>query len=353
MMRILVTGGLGFIGSHTSISLLEKGFEVFILDSNINSSEFFFERMKKLIKRIDINLIKKVKFFKGDTRNSNFVEKIFEEAIQEGNPIKGVIHFAGLKAVTESILKPLTYWDINLVGTLRLLQNMDKYDCKNLIFSSSATVYGFSKKNLIDESSLINPINPYGFTKASIEILLKNLFESKSNDWRIANLRYFNPIGAHVSGLIGEDPRGKPNNIFPLINKVAFGEFRELEIYGNDWNTHDGTGIRDYIHVMDLAEGHILTLEYLLKNKKQIINLNLGTGKGTSVLDLVHKYEEVNNVKIPYVIKPRREGDTDILIADNSLACSLLNWRPKRNLKDMCLDGWKWEKHSLQSNIIF
>tara|TARA_Y100001978_G_C23548295_1_gene363210 strand:- start:104 stop:790 length:687 start_codon:yes stop_codon:yes gene_type:complete len=220
---------------------------------------------------------------------------------------------------------------------------MDKNKCRTLVFSSSATVYGNSKYDLINEKSLINPINPYGNTKASIEKLLGDIFKSNIDKWSISNLRYFNPIGAHKSGLIGENPIGKTNNIFPLILKVASGEKAALKIFGNNWPTSDGTCVRDYIHVMDIAEGHMACLEYLFTNKSQLISLNLGTGKGTTVLELVNTFQNINNIKIPYVITKRREGDVARIVADNQLAKKLINWRPKRNIKLMCKDGWNWK----------
>ena len=220
---------------------------------------------------------------------------------------------------------------------------MAKYNCKTLVFSSSATIYGLNGSLVLNEQSIINPCNPYGTTKYVVEKLLNDIFLSSSQQWRIANLRYFNPIGAHESGMIGENPIGNPNNIFPTLTKVAIGEIEKLMIFGNDWPTHDGTGVRDYIHIMDLAEGHVRTLEYLQANECQLLNLNLGTGKGTSVLDLINKFEKVNNVDISFEFTKRRKGDHGIVIADNSLSKNLLNWSPSRNLDDMCRDGWKWQ----------
>ena len=255
--------------------------------------------------------------------------------------IEAVIHFAGLKSVNESTKDPLKYWDYNLKGTINLLNTMKKYSCRNLVFSSSATIYG-KKNDLIKENSEISPINPYGNTKATIEKILYDLSRSEKNDWYIVCLRYFNPIGAHPSGLIGEYPTDKPNNLLPIINKVAAGLNEELKIFGNDWKTHDGTGIRDYIHVMDLAEGHFLALENILKKKSKFIQLNLGTGRGTSVLELVKTFQEVNGVSVPYKFAPRREGDVAFLVADNSLATNYLKWNPKNDLKIMCKDSWRW-----------
>ncbi len=339
---ILVTGGAGFIGSHTCLNLLNKGYELLVIDSLVNSSSESLTMVKNLHKNHN-KKIKKLHFFKGDVRDKVFLKTIFKYANHIGKPIKGVIHFAGLKAIGESFKNPLKYWDFNFVGTLRLMETMKNFDCRTIIFSSSATLYGLPKINLINEHADIKPISPYGYSKATIEVLLKNLFDSEIGFWKIANLRYFNPIGAHDSGMIGENPIGIPNNIFPLITKVAAKEIDKLRIFGNDWNTKDGTCIRDYIHVMDLAEGHILSLEFLLKNESQLINLNLGTGIGTSVLELVNTFMQVNNVDVPFIFTKRREGDAETLTADNSLAYSLLNWRPSRSLEQMCLDGWRWK----------
>ena len=343
MTRILITGGAGFIGSHTVIDLLKKGYEVIILDSYANSTEAYLKKLKSLIEIIDVNLIKNLNFYKGDIRQKDFLEGIFYKSLNDGMPIDGVIHFAGLKAVGESVIYPLKYWDVNFVGTLRLLETMDKYDCRTIIFSSSATIYGFPKETYISESSDINPVNPYGYSKSSIEILLKNVFDSQPNNWRIANLRYFNPIGAHPSGLIGEDPINYGGNLFPKLAEVAQGKCDHLIIFGNDWPTKDGTGIRDYIHVLDLADGHKAALEYLINSSPHSINFNLGTGIGTSVLDLINTFEKVNKISIPFVFSSRREGDIPISIADNSLALKKLNWVPSRNLEDMCKDFWRWK----------
>ena len=272
---------------------------------------------------------------------------LFLKAKEKGKPIEGVIHLAGLKSVEESTQKPLKYWDYNLKGTINLLKMMEEYSCTNLVFSSSATVYGNKKDNiLINENSLINPTNTYGYTKATIERILEDLSKIKNQKWRIASLRYFNPVGAHYSGLIGENPLDIPNNIFPIIIKVAAGLIDELKIFGNDWDTPDGTGIRDYIHVMDLAEGHLISLEKILNNKFKFIKLNLGTAKGTSVLELIKTFEKVNKVKVPYKYCLKRDGDVAYSVADNSLAKSILNWRPKRNLEEMCRDSWNWYKHN-------
>ena len=344
MKTILLTGGTGFIGSHTSLVLLEKGYKLIIIDSHVNSRQIACKRILEVIKLTKPEYSNNLSLISGDLRDQELLNRIFFDAENTGNRIDAVIHLAGLKAVAESIRDPLGYWDSNLCGALSLLKVMEAYNCMKLIFSSTATIYGSTKDQLIKEDSEIRPINPYGNTKAAVEQLLNDLFQSNPDKWCIANLRYFNPIGAHESGLIGEDPLGIPNNIFPLINRVAARQIDEFKIYGNNWDTPDGTPIRDYIHVMDLSEGHVNSLEYLLENKPQLINLNLGTAKGTSVLELINAFEKVNQVKVPYVFCPRRKGDSAITVADNSRAIETLKWFPKRNLFDMCSDGWRWQK---------
>ena len=291
---------------------------------------------------IGINISNKINFLKGDLRDRNFVDAVFQKAKSEKKPIEGVIHFAGLKAVAESIINPLLYWDNNVMGSFNLIQSMKENDCKTIVFSSSATVYGESKENLIKESSELNPINPYGTTKLVVENLLNDIVRVKSEGWRIAILRYFNPIGSHYSGFIGENPLQKPNNIFPIIINSAFDNIA-LKIYGNDWPTKDGTCIRDYIHVMDLADGHLKALDFLFKNGSQLITLNIGTGIGHSVLELIKTFEIVNKVKVPYEFASRREGDAIEVVADNSKAKSILRWCPQRSLEEMCRSGWNWK----------
>ena len=343
MQTILVTGGSGFIGSHTSLVLLEKGFNLVILDSHVNSSKNVVEKIKRIFKKNSRELSEDNLFLiDGDIRDEVLLNEIFSNYQKKGNTIHAVIHFAGLKAVADSVKNPLEYWENNVYGSLNLFKSMQKFNCKTIVFSSSATVYGNPENNKINENSIIQPINPYGETKAAIEKILNGLFMS-DNEWRIANLRYFNPTGAHPSGLIGEDPICTPNNLFPILNKVAQGEVQELKIYGNDWPTKDGTGVRDYIHVMDLADGHALALDYLLRNSPQVISINLGTGKGTSVLELLKKFVKINNVKVPYQYVDRRKGDIATCIADNSLACSLFGWEPQRTLEEMCIDSWRWQ----------
>ena len=346
MQRILVTGGAGFIGSHTSLLLIEKGYEILLVDSLINSSIKVIARINEIIDRNFPDKKNKFSFFKGDLRNESFVNEIFLNQYKIGKPITGVIHFAGLKAVNESIHEPLKYWDFNLLSTINLLKVMNLFECRTIVFSSSASVYGSPKKNLLKEEDKLDPINPYGLTKLTIEKILGNLYKSSSNKWKIINLRYFNPIGAHSSGLIGEVSKGIPNNIFPLIMQVASGNIEFLKIYGNDWPTNDGTPVRDYIHVMDLANGHLFALEHLLKDSSKILNLNLGTGIGSSVLDLVRTFERVNKIKVPFQFADRRDGDAAIVVADNSLVKNILNWKAVKNIEDMCRDGWKWQRKS-------
>ena len=342
-MRILVPGGAGFIGSHTCLALLEKGYEITVIDSYINSHKKSLQRVIDIVKKnnrvenisIDIEI--------ADIRDEKSLEKIFIRYKDLGNPIKAVIHFAGRKSVQESVLDPLLYWDVNVNGSINLLRVMDKHNCRTIVFSSSATIYGFSNSLPLKENSEIKPINPYGRTKVAIEQILNDIYKNQIDKWKVASLRYFNPIGAHSTGMIGEAPIGIPNNIFPYITQVAAGISDELTIFGKDWPTLDGTCIRDYIHVMDLAEGHIAALEYLNNFEDKIVTLNLGTGLGTSVLELIDTFEKVNNIKIAKKFSSRRIGDSCTVIADNCLAVSCLNWSPKRNLEEMCLDGWKWQ----------
>ena len=343
MTNILVTGGAGFIGSHTSLVLMEQGYNVFVIDSFENSS------IKSLNKVLEIYNNKGLKgaqlsIFEGNLCDKNRIKEIFFEIHNFNKKIDGIIHFAGLKAVSESVNHPLMYWKNNLLSTINLLEVMKEFDCNNFVFSSSATIYQNQGNCLINELSELGPINPYGNTKLTIELILKDLFASSSNLWKFASLRYFNPIGAHESGLIGEHPKGTPNNIFPLITNTAIGTNKELAIYGNDWPTDDGTPIRDYVHVMDLAESHVRILNYLISKKSEFFSVNVGTGKGTSVLELIRIFEETNNVKVKYKFAERRKGDKAYVVADNTLLKSRFNFTPKRSLEDMCRDGWKWKK---------
>ncbi len=343
MKHVLVTGGTGFIGSHTCLKLLEEGIFVTIVDSFKNSSSKCLDRIKKILYKKNKNLVNFIRLEEGDIRDFLFLKNIFLKAKNEKIPFEAVIHFAGLKSVEESYNKPLIYWENNVFGSINLFKVMDYFDCNIIVFSSSATVYGISKSPLSEDLAL-NPNNPYGHTKAAVESILEGLFKSSQNKWRIASLRYFNPIGAHESALLGEDPLNKPDNLFPLICRVAQGKYEKLSVYGNDWPTNDGTGIRDYIHVMDLADAHFLALNYLIKNHPQKISLNIGTGKGISVLELIKIFNKVNHCSIPYEICKRREGDVPILVANNQKVLSTLDWHPKKTIEEMCLDGWRWQK---------
>lgn len=341
-MSILVTGGAGYIGSHTCIKLLNNHHHIYVLDSFVNSTPISLKRISRLVSK-DININENLKVFCGDLRKESDIKKVFEAALKQNQPIEAVVHFAGLKAVEESNKIPLEYWDFNVLGTVSLLKIMQKYNCYTLVFSSSATIYRSNTCRLIKEDAELKTINPYGTTKFVIEKMLEDIYKSKIDKWKIAKLRYFNPIGAHPSGLIGEDPLGKPNNLFPQITKVAIGNLKEIKVFGKDWPTCDGTGVRDYIHVMDLAEGHLLVLELLIKEKPQILSMNLGTGKGTSVLELISAFERVNRVRIPYSFANRRVGDYGFVVADNNLAKSVLKWEPRMSIEEMCRDGYLWQ----------
>lgn len=340
MAQLLITGGAGFIGSHTCLVLLEAGHDLVVLDNYSNSSPEALERvtalagLKSSSGRFTVS--------KGDIRSGGDLQRAFESGIG-GQPIEAVIHFAGLKAVGESVKEPLIYWDVNVNGTSCLLAAMQKHGCRTLVFSSSATVYGLPVENPIQETAEITPINPYGHTKAAVEQLLTDLSASEPG-WRIARLRYFNPVGAHPSGCLGEDPQGPPNNLFPIIYQVAIGRRKKLMIYGGDWPTTDGSGIRDYIHVMDLAEGHQAALNHLLNHGPQVLTLNLGSGRGHSVLDVVKAFQVESGRSIPYQIVERRPGDAAITVADPGMAAKRLGWRSRRGLIEMCRDGWAWQK---------
>lgn len=327
---ILVTGGAGFIGSHTVLHLLQSGYEVLVIDNLSNSNEESLLRVQELTG-------KKVKFVNSDVRNREVLSEIFSN-----HNIECVIHFAGFKAVGESVAKPIMYYDNNLDSTLILCDEMNKHGVKNIVFSSSATVY--SENNTVplkETSNTGNCTNPYGWTKYFIEQILKSLCVADS-DMSVVLLRYFNPIGAHESGLIGEDPKDIPNNIMPYITQVAVGKLPCLTIYGNDYDTPDGTGVRDYIHVEDLAEAHLKAVEYA-KNHKGCEAFNVGTGCGVSVLDLVQTFEKVNNVKVPYVIGKRRAGDIATVYSDCSKAKEYLDFKTQYSVADMCRDSWKWQ----------
>ncbi len=343
MKNVLVTGGAGFIGSHTCLLLLEKGYNVFVIDSFVNSSPKSLNKVLEIYKLENKSFKNKLKIFTGDLLDTDFLNYVFLEIIKKYKIIDGVIHLAGLKSVSESLKKPLDYWQVNVVGTINLLSVMSKYDCRTLVFSSSATIYENKGKNFISEDSPLKPINPYGYTKLTVEFIIQDSFNVSDKKTKFASLRYFNPIGAHPSGMIGENPKGKPNNIFPLIINTALGIQKELMIFGRDWPTSDGTPIRDYIHVMDLAEAHINVLENLFLSESRFLKLNIGTGIGTSVMDLVKTFERVNDLKVPFVFTKRRIGDDCHVVADNTLLISEFNFKPKRSLEDMCRDGWKWK----------
>ena len=327
-MKVLLTGSCGYIGSHTLVELLDRGYEVVGIDNFSNSKREVIDNIKKITGKDFV-------FYEGDVCDKTILEKIFNE-----NKIDIVIHFAGYKAVGESTLKPLMYYRNNIDSTLSLLEVMDEYNCHNFIFSSSATVYGKPHTLPIKENFPLSTTNPYGTTKLTIEYILKDLYKS-NNDWNIVILRYFNPVGAHKSGLIGENPNGIPNNLMPYIVKVANKEYDHLNVFGNDYDTPDGTGVRDYIHVVDLAVGHIKAIDDILNNCGLDI-FNLGTGNGYIVLDIVNSFEKVNNVEVPYEIKPRRDGDIDACYADPTYAYEKLGFKASHSLDDMCKDSYNY-----------
>ena len=324
-MNVLITGGAGYIGSHTCVELLNENYNIVVIDNFSNSKRSVIDKIKQITN-------KDFKFYEEDCCNKDAVTKIFNE-----NDIDAVIHFAGYKAVGESVEKPIMYYRNNIDSTLTLLEVMKDFNCKKIVFSSSATVYGSPKSLPIKEDFPLSTTNPYGATKLMIEDILRDVYKS-DNEWSIALLRYFNPIGAHKSGLIGENPNDIPNNLMPYIVKVATGEYECLSVFGDDYDTHDGTGVRDYIHVVDLAKGHIKALEKMNGLKYY----NLGTGNGFSVLDLVNTFEKVNNVKVNYKIAPRREGDIDACYADASLAKEELGWETTKTIEDMCKDAYNF-----------
>ena len=340
-MRVLLTGGAGFIGSHIALLLLERGYDVFILDSFANSSSNVIERIENFL---DNKALKyKLRVINGDIRDKKILESIFSKCVKENKPIEVVIHLAGVKSVCESLTNPLYYWDVNVSGTLNLLLTMKEHQCYSLVFSSSATIYGLSDYVPILEEQKISPITPYGQTKVAVENLFYDLYKSNVNLWKICSLRYFNPVGAHPSGLIGEDPRGIPNNLFPFITQVAIGRQKILSIYGDDWETKDGSGIRDYIHIIDLAEGHLASIDYLNTSESCLEFINLGSGKGYSVFQIIRQFELSTGCRIPFSIESRRDGDVAVSYADISKAKRLLSWTPKRSLEQICLDGWNWQ----------
>ena len=328
-MRILVTGGAGYIGSHTTLELIKAGFEVVIVDNLSNSKEESLKRVSELAR-------KSVDFFKSDLLDIDALKSIFSKYT-----IDAVIHFAGLKSVGESVSIPLHYYHNNITGTLMLLEAMKDANVKNIVFSSSATVYGDPERIPIIEGDKLGPTNPYGRTKYMIEEIMKDLYISDKS-WNIILLRYFNPVGADKSGRIGEDPNGIPNNLMPFVSQVAVGKLKELSIFGNDYPTHDGTGVRDYIHVVDLAIGHIKALDKLRENPGVAI-YNLGTGQGYSVLDMVKAFEKASGRKVPYKFTDRRPGDIAICYADPSKALKDLGWKAELGLEKMCEDSWRWQ----------
>ena len=326
MATILVTGGAGYIGTHTCVELLNAGFEVVVLDNFCNSKPEAIKRVQKITG-------KPVSFVNGDVRDKDCLRAIFKQ-----HTISAVIHFAGLKAVGESVADPVRYYDNNVMGSLALIEVMAEFNVKNLVFSSSATVYGFSDTKPIPETAPLSPFNPYGHSKRMVEQILEDLSASDTA-WNIGLLRYFNPVGAHESGMIGEDPSGVPNNLMPYVSQVAVGKLKELSIFGNDYETIDGTGVRDYIHVVDLALGHVAALKHL----NGLMTINLGAGHGYSVLELVHTFEKATNKAVPYKFVPRRAGDIASYFADATLAKQKLGWQTQRNLADICRDAWRWQ----------
>ena len=345
----MATGGLGFIGSHTCIELLRKNYNLIIIDSLINNSTESVSQLKLLLKKeyklSNCSLI----FKKGDIRDESFLNEVFNEAKNRNKPIDAVIHFAGLKSVNESIKNPFDYWNVNVGGSLNLLKVMRENNCRTIIFSSSATIYKPKMNVLINEESELEPINPYGQTKLAIEKILNDISKEEFNDWRIINLRYFNPVGAHHSGLIGENPKVMPTNLFPvLMRKLRLNEM--VPIFGKSWPTKDGTCVRDYIHVVDLATAHSAALELVLKNKSIFLNLNIGNGKGISVLEVIKTFSKIINFEIPYYFSEKRDGDAPFVVAENSLALKKLNWQPIKNLDDMCRDAFNWHQKNNSFN---
>jgi UDP-glucose 4-epimerase len=333
---ILLTGGAGFIGSHICVELAKAGHRPVVLDNLCNSKPSVMERVGRIIG-------KPVDFVQGDIRDGDVLRRTLRDF-----KVRSVIHLAGLKAVGESVSMPLAYYDNNVVGTLRLLEAMDACDVRSIVFSSSATVYGVPKQLPVDESHPLSTTNPYGQTKLVIEGILRDLRQA-SDRWHICMLRYFNPVGAHESGTIGEDPHGMPNNLMPFVLKVAAGRAKELSVWGSDYPTPDGTGVRDYIHVVDLALGHVRAMERLDTMTCEAINL--GTGRGTSVLELVKAFERVNGVRVPFMMKDRRAGDVASCFADPSLACTRLGWKTAHSIDDMCRDAWRWQQFAVAQGL--
>ncbi len=361
LATILITGGAGFIGSHACHVLLQAGHRVIVID-NFNNS-----RSDAIARVAEINHLqilppipgqpwrawadnRELILVEGDIRSADDLDRAFGVASAgcngKGGPgVDAVIHFAGLKAVGESIREPLDYWDVNVAGSRTLLECMRRHHCRTLVFSSTAALYGTPDRLPISETAEIRPINPYGHTKAAVEQMLADMAASESG-WRIARLRYFNPVGAHPSGMIGEDPNGVPSNLFPLISQAAAGVLSRVKVFGSDWPTPDGTGIRDYIHVMDLAEGHKEALDTLMAEGDQILTLNLGSGQGYSVLEMINAFESINGCKVPFEFVDKRPGDVARSIADPSEASRRLGWQAQRTLADICRDGWAWQQRN-------
>lgn len=334
-MSILITGGCGYIGSHTCVELLAAGHDIVVLDNLYNADKEVLNRIRELSG-------KDFPFYECDIRDAEGLRHIFKT-----HDIDTVIHFAGLKAVGESVAKPLTYFDNNVSGTVTLCQVMNEFNCKRMVFSSSATVYGMDNPSPLDETMTVGAVtNPYGRTKFMIECILQDLCVS-DKEWSVVLLRYFNPIGAHESGRIGENPNGIPNNLMPYVSQVAVGKLKQLSVFGDDYDTPDGTGVRDYIHVVDLARGHVCAVNYA-REHTGVEAVNLGTGVGYSVLDLVNTFQKVNGIDVPYTIVPRRPGDVATCFSDPAKAKALLGWEAEFGLEDMCRDTWRWQSQNPQ-----
>lgn len=332
--KILVTGGAGYIGSHTCVEMLNAGLDLLVIDNLVNSK-------LEALKRVEKIAGKAIAFRQIDVRDKAGLARVFAE-----EPISAVIHFAGLKAVGESVEQPLAYYDANVVGTVAVLEAMSAAGVRSIVFSSSATVYGDPQSVPISEDFPLSATNPYGRSKLMIEDMLRDLYRSDSR-WKIALLRYFNPVGAHHSGMIGEDPNGIPNNLMPIVSQVAMGKRERLSVYGNDYGTRDGTGVRDYIHVVDLARGHLKALE-ALKKSESLLTVNLGTGNGHSVLEVLRAFEAVSGRSVPYQLVPRRPGDVAACFANPALADKLLGWKAELGLERMCADAWRWQSQNPQ-----